>query len=56
MWRTAVTEDYKSDFTTVALSVAEVTTNQVLGPEGVAGALLGDWIALTTPGTAEQTH
>lgn len=42
--------------TTVALSVAEVTTNQVLCPEGVAGALLADWITLATPRTAEQAH
>lgn len=51
-----MTEDYKSYFTAVALSIAKVTTNQVLGPEGVAGTLLGDWIALTTPRTAEQAH
>ena len=42
--------------TTVALSVAEVTTNQVLRPEGVAGALLADRITLATPRTAQQAH
>lgn len=42
--------------TTVALSVTEVTPDQVLRPEGVAATLPGDWIALAPPRTAEETH
>lgn len=44
------------ELTAVALSIAKVTANQVLRPEGVACALFGDWITLATPRTAKQAH
>lgn len=35
--------------TAVTLSVTKVTTDHILRPEGVAGALFADWITLATP-------
>lgn len=52
----AAQDDVQDSPLTVAFSVAEVITNQVLRPERVTGALLGDWMTLTTPRTAELTH
>ena len=42
--------------TTIALSVAEEETNEILCPEGVADTLLGDRVTLPVTGASKQAH
>ena len=42
--------------TTIAFSVAEEETNEILCPEGVADTLLGDGVTLPVPGASKQAH